>query len=386
MINLLYIVGVWGNGGIEKVVYTYCKNLSPDKYNIYLLPIEKRESIFTAKLQEIGVTIIEPVEKINGNALQKYKSRKKIVCNAVKNKHFDIVHFHNSIFTSYMFLNEMKKICPNTKYILHSHGDNAEAPYVHIKRLLNNIIKTIYQNVPDFCTACSDNAGKWSFTKRIYLSNKYTTLFNAFNTEDYMFDINKREYLKKYHKIESRFVIGTIGRFCYQKNPEFIIQIIKNMNEKKYDFTFVWIGDGPDKDKMKNLAASYKINNIIYISSTDDIRGYLSLMDAFILPSRYEGLGLVLIEALSCGLQCFASNVIPKDTQINSKIQYLPISESDSYIWSDKIIRFLQRTNTLKNNLVDRSYPKKELHKSGFDIEPLMIKLNNIYKELMEKK
>ena len=167
MINLLYIVGVWGNGGIEKVVYTYCKNLSPDKYNIYLLPIEKRESIFTAKLQEIGVTIIEPVEKINGNALQKYKSRKKIVCNAVKNKHFDIVHFHNSIFTSYMFLNEMKKICPNTKYILHSHGDNAEAPYVHIKRLLNNIIKTIYQNVPDFCTACSDNAGKWSFTKRI---------------------------------------------------------------------------------------------------------------------------------------------------------------------------------------------------------------------------
>ena len=80
MINLLYIVGVWGNGGIEKVVYTYCKNLSPDKYNIYLLPIEKRESIFTAKLQEIGVTIIEPVEKINGNALQKYKSRKKIVC------------------------------------------------------------------------------------------------------------------------------------------------------------------------------------------------------------------------------------------------------------------------------------------------------------------
>ena len=60
-----------------------------------------------------------------------------------------------------------------------------------------------------------------------------------------MFDINKREYLKKYHKIESRFVIGTIGRFCYQKNPEFIIQIIKNMNEKKYDFTFIWIGDGP---------------------------------------------------------------------------------------------------------------------------------------------
>lgn len=44
MINLLYIVGVWGNGGIEKVVYTYCKNLSPDKYNIYLLP--KKENLF----------------------------------------------------------------------------------------------------------------------------------------------------------------------------------------------------------------------------------------------------------------------------------------------------------------------------------------------------
>ncbi len=378
MINLLYVVGVWGNGGIEKVVYTYCKNLSRDKYNIYLLPIEKNESIFTVKLKEIGVTIIEPNEKINGNALHKFENRKKIVCNTIKNKHFDIVHFHNSIFTSYIFLNEMKKISPDTKYILHSHGDNAEAPYVRTKRLLNKIIKTVYQNVPDFCAGCSDNAGKWLFTKKIYSSNKYTTLFNAFSTEEYMFDINKREYLKKYHKIESKFVIGTIGRFCYQKNPEFIIEIIKELKQKKCDFTFIWIGDGADKDKIKNLAVSYKLNNIIYLSSTDDIQGYLSLMDVFILPSRYEGLVLVLIEALSCGLQCFASDTLTRDTQINSKIQYLSIN--DSNIWSDNIIKFLQSNN------IDRSYPKKELHKSGFDIEPLMIKLNNIYKELMEKK
>lgn len=101
-------------------------------------------------------------------------------------------------------------------------------------------------------------------------------------------------------------------------------------------------------------------------------------MDVFILPSRYEGLVLVLIEALSCGLQCFASDTLTRDTQINSKIQYLSIN--DSNIWSDNIIKFLQSNN------IDRSYPKKELHKSGFDIEPLMIKLNNIYKELMEKK
>lgn len=380
MINLLYIVGIWGNGGIEKVVYTYCKNLPSDKYKITILPIEKQDSVFTKKIEQLGIEIIEPYKKVCGNAYAKYLMRKEIVCKSVTDNRYDIVHFHNSISTAYLFIKAMKKVSPTTKYILHSHGDDAEAPHVKIKRLMNSIIKTVYEHIPDFCTGCSDNAGKWLFTKKVFNSSKYTTLFNAFNTKEYAFDKSKRDRMKFLLNVKTSNVIGTIGRFCYQKNPEFILEIIKELDKRKNDFTFVWIGDGPDKASIQVKAREIGVDKrIIYVSATDDIPGYLSMLDVFILPSRYEGLVLVLVEALASGLKCYASDAITRDTQVTDKIEYLPIDSSQ--LWATKIIEYL-RDN--KIDLENRTYPEDELKNSEFDVEPLSEKLNQIYKRLYE--
>lgn len=382
MIKILYVVGIWANGGIEKVVYTYCKNLPRNKYQIYLLPIEKYDSVFTNKIKKIGITILEPTEKVTGNMYKKYLTRKKILCNAVKNDDFDIVHFHNSLATSYLFIDAMKRISPKTKYILHSHGDNVEAPYVLIKKLLNSLIKNLYKDVPDFCSACSNSAGKWLFADSVFNSHKYETLFNAFDTEEYAFDGHKRALLKSQYNITSKYVVGTIGRFCYQKNPEFIIKVIQELDKKDEDFTFVWIGDGPDKQRIQKLGSQYGVDNrILYISYTDDVPGYLSLMDLFILPSRYEGLVLVLVEALASGLRCLASEVITRDTQITERISYLPIDKHSK--WAEQISFYFDQEMLI---FKEREYPKKQMQDSGFDIEPLIEKVDKIYSSLMEDK
>lgn len=381
MISLLYVVGVWGNGGIEKVVYTYCKNLPSDQYKITILPIEKQDSIFTQKIERLGIDILDPGKKVCGNAYEKFFIRKQIVCQEVNKNHYDIVHFHNSIATAYLFIKEMKKVSPNTRYILHSHGDDAEAPHVKVKRLTNYIIKTVYGNCPDFYAGCSNNAGKWLFTKKIYESKNYTTLFNAFNTKEYRFDKVKRNKLRTKNNVESYYVLGTIGRFCYQKNPEFILKIIKELEGKKKNFIFVWIGDGPDKINIQEKARELCVDTkIMYITSTDDVPGYLSMMDAFILPSRYEGLGLVLVEALASGLRCYASDVITRDTLVTDKIEYLPINNAS--VWADAIIK-----NWTNNSLEpqDRTYPELEMKRSGFDIEPLINKLCEIYEMLAKE-
>lgn len=79
MKKILYILGIWGNGGIEKVISTYCERLDKTEYEISILPIEMRESVFTEKVNQLGIHMIIPSQKVKGNFICKYRIRQEII-------------------------------------------------------------------------------------------------------------------------------------------------------------------------------------------------------------------------------------------------------------------------------------------------------------------
>jgi len=108
---------------------------------------------------------------------------------------------------------------------------------------------------------------------------------------------------------ERSFVVGTIARLVPQKDIPTLLNSFKIFNESSPNSTLVIIGDGPIKDEMKKLAITLGINErILWVGRTEDVDGYLSLMDTFILTSKYEGFGLVLLEALNMHLPIIAAN------------------------------------------------------------------------------
>lgn len=140
MINLLYVLGVWGNGGIEKVITTYCNNLPQEKYKIEIFTLRKETSVFDVELERLGIPIFCPTKNIEGSFWQKNKIRQESFLAAALQKQYDIVHYHNSFGIVYLYLKELKKRNPNCKIVLHSHGDDAEAPYLILKRIYNNTL------------------------------------------------------------------------------------------------------------------------------------------------------------------------------------------------------------------------------------------------------
>jgi glycosyltransferase involved in cell wall biosynthesis len=224
----------------------------------------------------------------------------------------------------------------------------------------------------------------WLFDKSIYKSKEYMTLVNAFDTRTYSFDnVNRVDFRKKYG-IASEFTFGTIGRFCYQKNPELTIEILKELKEKELNYKFIWIGNGPDYNLIKDKAKEYDLlNNIVFIESTKDIPKFLSAIDLFILPSRYEGLCLVLIEAQSSGLDIIAFDNCSREVDITHKIEYLSINDKNK--WVDSIEKKIRDYSNYCDHIeAIRKYPEKDIMNSMFDYNLLKINLNTIYENLLK--
>ena len=154
---------------------------------------------------------------------------------------------------------------------------------------------------------------------------------------------------------------GFSGRICYQKNPMFLIEVFSEIKRLDPTAAFVICGEGDMREAtyIKSLELGVEIS---FLGNVKNMQDYYQAMDCYILPSRYEGLGIVLIEAQCTGLQCVTSaDVVPRDAQITELLEFVPIYETAQY-WADICVRKV-------NNIVERSKYKCKVEKSLFNIK-----------------
>ena len=370
MKKVLYITGGWGDGGIENIISLYISNIS-DEYHCDVFAFSKIDSIYTEVVKSNGGKIIVPLNPIHGNFLTK---NIRIVSSFVKvAKHYDIVHYNTAFSMAYVHCLVLRFVNPKIKTIVHAHGDHVNPPFVFIKKAFHYIVRNLLGWVADFSLSCSSLSGKWMFTNGRIKSSKYKIIKNATGLEHYSFDKSLRSIYRDSIGAGSKLVIGTIGRIEYQKNPYYILSIINRLKRQSDDFLFLWIGKGVDSEEIKRLAKKHELLGCIhFIESTKEIRGYLSAMDVFILPSRYEGLGIVLLESQSNGLITLASDTIPLESKISDNIKYLPITKDSENIWVNEI-------NSVEKGY-ERKYPESEIRENGYTIDGVIGVLKEIYR------
>lgn len=242
--------------------------------------------------------------------------------------------------------------------ILHSHNSSnlftgARAKIVDILHRLNKSKASKYSTKH---WACSDYAAKWLFPSKIANTN-YEFIPNAVNAEKFKFNPEIREEYRKKLEIEDKLVLGTVGRLSYQKNPEFILEIFKQVHQKNESAVFLWIGTGELEQKIKEKIAEYKLENSVKLLGTrHDISELMQAMDGFLLPSRFEGLPVVAVEAQAAGLTVFAAkDGISEQTKITDEFKFLTLSQSPEQ-WANEI---LKTQLTHKNNydiLIEKNF------------------------------
>ena len=171
-------------------------------------------------------------------------------------------------------------------------------------------------------------------------------------------------------------VFGHVGRFEAQKNHHFLVEVAAQVVRQEPKAYFLLIGDGPLRSEIEAEAASLGIGDrVIFAGLRSDIpQLMMEVMDAFIFPSLYEGLGLALVEAQAAGLPCILSDVIPTEADIAVPlIKRISLRKSSLY-WAQELLNHYHQAST-----VAQLYALAMVSRSPLNVSTSLAQLTEIY-------
>ncbi|MCD7903564.1 MAG: glycosyltransferase [Oscillospiraceae bacterium] len=310
-IRLAHITKNMVINGISNVIMNYSVNLDKNMFDITIIAGNPIHETYKDVCSKNGITIVELPEKVDDT-----KRYYKKLFQTLHNGKFDIVHVHgNSATISVELLLAKMAGCHNR--IAHSHNSTCDNLRVH--KLLYPFFRKLYT----VGLACSKKAGDWLFR-----SDEYQVLQNAFDTRKFAYESDKRDALRNNMGIGDDFTILCVGRVNEQKNYPYLLKIFEAVAAEKKDAQLILVGDGPELSKVLDIVDRHPYKErIIYYGTTDHVEELYSLADVFVLPSKFEGLGIVFIEAQISGLPVITSDQVPLEGNISNRVQFLALSE-----------------------------------------------------------
>lgn len=329
-------------GGTEVYMITMVRLLREEVRFDYIINHDSPEIPFEKEIISYGGKVYREYYMHRERNLNGYISPKQLIA---KHSEWDGVYLNvQSIHTAYRFLVEAKKA--GLKYrIIHAHNNG----YSTLPRLKDKIYEQYFyltqQKVVTHHLACSKSAGQWMFGKKAELY----VIPNAVDFERFRGNPELRKTMRAHYKISNdKVVLGFCGRLTYQKRPDLLIEILHCLqNDEKY--LLLIVGDGELKDTLLKKAEQYNLQNrIIFVGSTKTPELFYQMMDCFLLPSRYEGFGIVLLEAQAAGLRCYTTaETVPSEVNVTGRVHFLPLNAGPD-IWADAIQKYgTDRVNCL---------------------------------------
>lgn len=365
-VKVLYFVDRLLIGGIQKFAYEHAKHINQSKVHIDFLVLDDGNDYeLEGKARKLGCKVykLKGIWVKNNWDFIKY-------CRALNNffkEHHDykVVHMHSSS-KNFMVLKYAKKYGINIR-IAHSHNIGFQSKN-KIKILIGDFFKKPLKKYATHYFACSKLAGKWLFE-----DSEVKIIHNAVDYEKFKFNQQRRDELRKELGIENSLVIGNVGRFTNQKNHTFLVDIFYEVHQKNENAVLMLVGIGEKeqeiRDKVEKLGLTDCVKFMGFCNNTNEL---FWCMDVFLMPSLYEGLPIVGVEAQCTGLPCFMSkDVITDEVKIAENVKFIELEKSPKE-WAEIILGSdLSRCDTYE-----------ELKVAGYFIEQTVEELEKFYREV----
>ncbi len=363
-IRILQSVGSLGLGGNEIFVMNLFRNIDKSEFQVDFVVFDDKRLDFYEEILASGSKVYFCTSRSNNRLiylLEQIKAVKKILLE----NNYDIIHCHSCSFIG-LFIGAVSGfLCNKTKVITHSHNPGFPKN-TFLDRCGRFVLKVILSKIVDYGFSCSDVAGESKYTKNFIKSDRYYLINNAINVNNYIFDNNIRKKTRQLLGIkEHEFVIGHIGRFEYQKNHDFLVDIFEKVVGLNPNSKLLLVGDGSLFNNIKEKVRKLNIDkNVIFTGQQENAENYYQAMDCFLLPSYYEGFPFVLVEAQINGLRSIISDTISKSVNIANGVEFCSLNQNAS-VWADIVIKFgNQRMGDKQVKFVCALYDlKKEIHR-----------------------
>lgn len=363
--------GDFGKSGLSVIAWNWYQKFDLEKFSVDFLSCTVPDNNYVECIHKNGgefyLIDIEGKNIVQRQIRRFFTSRK-----IAKENKYDCIHIHVSeAGEAFAFYVGVKHFCK--KIIIHSHssGVGCESSEftvgAKIKLYLHKLCKHFINGRSVVRLACSDLAGKWMYLPKY----DYTIINNGIDTEKFVFNKQARDKIRTHLKIENKFVMGHIGRFSYQKNHDFLIDIFNEVYKKNSNAVLLLLGCGELEKKIREKVHILGLDKaVIFNGTVSNANEFYQAMDCFVLPSHFEGLPVVAVEAQAAGLKFLCSDVVTKEAKITDLLEFMSLTDT-AEAWAEKVLSY--------NNGYERRDMSDEIKKAGFDIEYWAKQLERLY-------
>jgi len=363
-IRVLQVFARMDRGGAETMIMNLYRNIDRLKVQFDFIVHTEEKCAYDEEIKALGGNIYSVPKYIGKNHFQYIKAWNEFF---QKHPEYKIIHGHIRS-TAAVYLKIAKKY--GLVAIAHSHNISSGNG---VSAFIKNIMQYPIRNTADYFFACSMSAGKWLYGNKSLEKDNFYILKNAIEVSDFVFNEGIRTRKRKELQVEGKFVIGHVGRFHPQKNHIFLIDIFKEIRNVNKNSVLLLVGDGEHKETIGNKVDKLGLSeSVIFTGARADVAELFQAMDVFLFPSKYEGLGMVAIEAQGAGLPCVMADTIPQEVFITHNIVSLSLRDSIK-TWA-KAVRQFESMNIRQNNY-------KIMLEAGYDVKSNTSFLEEFYKE-----
>lgn len=313
--------------GITNVIINYYRAIDKSNMKIdFVIPNTISKELETEFLNNNSNIYI-----LNNRVKQPFVYLNKLI-KIIRHNKYDIVHAHGNSCTLAIEMYAAKRGGVNVRV---AHGHNTCTKYYVYHKLLQKAFDRLYTHA----FACGQKAGEWLYNgKNFYIIN------NGIEIDKYRYNNILRDIYTKKYGLKDKKVIGHIGHFSHQKNHEYLIDIFNELYHINNDYILMLVGDGALRKNIQDKVKALGLTNcVIFAGKTVEVPQLLQVMDILVMPSKYEGFPLTLVEAQSACLPCIISDKISEEVCITELVKLIPLDKSPSY-WADQINKI-----TIKN-------------------------------------
>lgn len=364
MIRILQVVSNMDRAGIETMLMNYYRHIDRNEIQFDFLCNKTKPGDYDSEILSMGGRIFH-TPGLNPFKYGKYlRYMKKLF---TEHPEYNIIHAHNDAFVFYSLYAAKRNNIPTR--ISHVHSAAFTIDYKWPLKVLCRLL------IPSACThkwACGKKAGTFYYGNNA----EFHVHNNAIEIEQYVYNAGIRTKLRKEYGLEDNIVIGHAGRFMWQKNHTFLIDIFAEIHKREPKSKLILLGEGSRMNTIKNKVAKLGLADaVLFMGNVNNASEWYQAFDMFILPSQWEGMPVVGVEAQAADLPVIFSDDITDEVNLLPSTVFMS-RKLPASVWAEKCLQMICEHKTR----TDRS---KEIREAGFDIDIESLKLADTYKRFL---
>ena len=360
MYKILFVTGSLAQNGTEMFMMNVLRHIDRERYHID----------FCISSNEITPNRVEA--ESYGSKVYVLPSRRQGLIKTIKaywsfmKEHageYDAVHWNGGNLSSFVGLITYRYYEIPVR-IVHAHSSSAVGLH---NKILHRFHCQFLNLLSTHFFACSQDAGKFFFKNQ-----SFVIVNNGIDVEKFNYNLQARIVLRDEFKFPSdAIVLGHVGRFDDNKNHSFLLDVFSEYYKLNANSYLLLVGEGVTHETIKKKAKQLGLlDKIIFTGTRGDVNKLMQVMDCFVMPSKFEGLPFVLVEAQCSGLPCVISDTINKNVNITGNVTFLSLN-SEKKRWVDAIN---MRLSTYK-----RKAQSQVIVSKGFSIKESVQYLERVY-------